>query len=153
MECPCAGTPHKADTVTFRAVLPFAGGMAAMVAMSTAPQDAKGQILALDLGIALFPVYLAHAVEAWTFVDAEGAPVPVGSAADAALPFGTKYEIADAADDLFGGEVTAPFGRKRPTSSPPGPTGVSTPQTPPSGRKRRSRSAPSLPAVSAGSGP
>jgi hypothetical protein len=121
--------------------------------MGAVPRDAKGAILAIDLGVVLFPVYLAHAIEAWTFVDETGAPVPLGAGADAVLPFGTKYEIADAADDLFGGEVTAPFAKKKGTSSPSGPTASSTSPKPISGRKRPSRSAPSSPAASADTGP
>jgi hypothetical protein len=121
--------------------------------MGTVPKSATGEILALDLGVVLFPVYLAHAIETWTFVDAAGVPVPVGASADGVLPFGTKYEIADAADDLFGGEVTAPFAKTKRTSSPSGPTGSLTPPIQASGRKRRLRSAPSSPAVSADTEP
>lgn len=142
VECPCPGTPHEADTVQFRAVLPLAGGIAAISAMRRAIVGGKVDNLALAEEV--FPIYLAHAVESWTFVDAEGQPLAL-TAGDANLPFGTKYEIADAADDLFGEEVTRPLLGMIQRSSQGGPTGPSTSRNRGSGRSRRSRSVPSSP--------
>jgi hypothetical protein len=138
--CPCPGTPHEIDTIQFRRVLPLAGGIAAIAAMREGAIARSNAIDGLTLAIYLFPVYLAHAVESWTFVDESGAPLPL-DAGDAALPFGTKYEIADAADDLFGEEVTRPLAGMIRKSSRSGSTAPSTSPSRPSGGSHRSRSA------------
>jgi hypothetical protein len=146
VECPCAGTPHQSDTITFRRVLSLAGGLAAITAMREAVREG-GTLDQLTLATHIFPVFLVHAVESWTFLAEDGSPLPI-LAGDAVLPFGTKYEIADAADDLFGEEVTRPLVGMIRRSSPAGPTEPSTSRKRPSGASRRSRSAPSSPAVS-----
>jgi hypothetical protein len=152
VECPCAGTPHEADTVTFRAVLPLAAGVAGMVAISTAATELGGNLTGLRLAEYVFPVYMAHAIEAWTFTGADGEPIPLADG-DAVLPFAVKFAIADAADDLFGEEIARPLVAAIGRSSPGGPTASSTPPKPTSGRKRPSRSVPSSPPVSAATGP
>lgn len=155
VECPCAGTPHEVDTITFREVLPLAGGMAAMQALVLAARQATEQgrdLMDSDLAVALFPVILDHGIVSWTFLRADE-PLPVTKEADTVLPFGTKFLIADAADDLFGEEITRPLAGMTQRSSPRGRTGSSTSPTRRSGRTRRSPSAPSSPAASAASEP
>jgi hypothetical protein len=146
VECPCAGTPHQSDKVTFRRVLSLAGGLAAITAMREAARG-DGELDQLTLATHVFPVFLAHAIESWTFLGEDGNPLPI-PAGDDVLPFGTKYLIADAADDLFGEEVTRPLAGMIRRSLPAGRTGRSTSPKRPSGGSRRSRSAPSSPAAS-----
>ena len=147
VECPCAGTPHKEDTVTFRAVLPLAGGVAGISAMVRAARDLGAEFDNIGLASYVFPVYLAHAIEAWTFTDADGNPVPLADG-DKVLPFGVKYEIADAADDLFGGEISGPLVKMIGQSSDAGPTARKTSRKRSSGASPRPRSEPSSPSVS-----
>lgn len=148
VECPCVGTPHEADTVTFAATLSLAGGVAGVKAIRDGLRAGGGAVDNLALAEFVFPVYLAHAVEAWTFTDAAGEPLPIG--AGETLPFITKYEIADAADDLFGEEITRPLLLMMRKSSPPGPTGSSTSVKSASGPTPPEHSEPSSPASSAG---
>lgn len=152
VECPCAGTPHTEDTVTFKAVLPLAGGVAGISAMVTAARELGDGFDNIGLAGYLFPVYLAHAIEAWTFTDANGEPVPLADG-DKVLPFGVKYEIADAADDLFGGEISDPLVKMIARSSGAGQTEPRTSPKRSSGGSRRPRSVPSSPSVSAVSEP
>jgi hypothetical protein len=152
VECPCAGTPHNEDTVTFRNVLPLAGGVAGIAAMVAAASELGDGFNNIVLAGYVFPVYLAHGIESWTFVDANGEPVPVADG-DKVLPFGVKYEIADAADDLFGGEISGPLVKMIERSSADGRTARKTSQNRSSGRSRRPRSGPSSPSASADTEP
>jgi hypothetical protein len=138
--------------VTFHAILPMAGGMAGMVAIHAAVAAAGGNLTGIRLAEHLFPVYMQRAIESWTFLDPLGRPLAIADG-DTVLPFGVKYTIADAADDLFGEEISRPLVAMIDRSSASGPTASSTPPTPISGRKRPSRSAPSSPAASAGTRP
>ena len=152
VECPCAGTPHEADMVTFLAILPLAGGMAGMAAISAAATAHGGKLTGIALAEYLFPVYLRHAVESWTFLDPIGRPLAVADG-DTVLPFNVKYTIADAADDLFGEEIARPLVSMIEQPSPSGPTASSTPPTPISGASPRRRSGRSSPATSADTEP
>ncbi len=148
VECPCPGTPHESDAVEYKRVLPLAGGMAAIAAMRDATLGTLGKLDSLRLAEHLFPVYLAHAIDAWTFTGEDGKPLAL-DAADAALPFETKYLIADAADDLFGEEVTRPLALMIEKGLRAGLTGHSISRRKPSGRSPRSRSGRSSPKSSA----
>lgn len=156
--CPCPGTPHTEDQVTFRAVLPYAGGIAVVQAIATVAArvaDEERAATAQDLAAELFPIWIdpkRGPIEAWTFTDAAGEPLPIADG-DKALPFDVKYEIADAADDLFGDEVTRPLAKMMETPSPNGQTGASTSPNRTNGRKRRSPSARSSPTTSAATEP
>ena len=155
VECPCSGTPHEEDRVTFKAVLPFAGGMAGVRAISkvAVQAEASGQEIAgLDLAVELFPVWIEYGIEGWTFTDTDGAALPLADG-DATLPFAVKYEIADAADDLFGGEILGPLVAMTRTSSPVGQTAPSTSPKRTSGRRRPLQSAASSPSDSVASAP
>ena len=153
--CPCPGTPHETDTVTYRQVLTLRGGMLAMEALgrvAVAAAAEEREVTGVELSVELFPIYLEHAVAAWTFVW-DDAPLPVTADADNVLPFDVKYQIADAADDLFGQEITRPLAAMTPKSSRSGRTKRSTSPTRTSGQRRRRPSAPSSPNGSAASGP
>lgn len=150
VECPCVGTPHASDTVEFRKVLSLAGGMAAISAI--ADTQRAGEVTAIALAVHIFPVYLEHAVESWSFVNDASEPLPLADG-DSALPFSVKYLIADAADDLFGEEVTRPLVGMSGTSSPSTRTSGSTSRRRRTSASHPKPSAPSLPATSAASGP
>ena len=153
VECPCPGTPHEHDTVTFSPVLPMAGGLAVISAVRDAMRATDGEEMDnLVLAAHTFPVYLRFAIESWTFTDAAGHLLD-RERWDALLPFGVKYAIADAADDLFGEEALSPLVGTTPASSRGGPTATSTSRSRASGSSPRSRSAPSSRAASAASEP
>lgn len=115
--CPCPGTPHPdGDTVTLRdkptlhmgtTVLGWAGQS------STDGQPATGEIAEL---------YLREGIEAWTFVDDSGEPMPVSQANldwfmdDYAL----AYPVADAASGLYTDVIFAPL--QTAASGSPSPT-------------------------------
>jgi hypothetical protein len=149
VECPCSGTPHTEDTINFHRVLSLAGGMAAISAI--ADTQRAGEVTAIALAVHIFPVYLAHAVASWTFVDDAGEPLPLVNG-DVELPFPIKYQIADAADDLFGEEVTRPLVGINAKSSPTTRTNGSTSPKRRTSASHPKPSAPSLPATSAAFG-
>lgn len=148
VECPCPGTPHEVDTVVFWAVMPLAGGVAGISAMIEAVKALGEAFSGIALAGYIFPVYLAHAIYSWTFTDADGAPVPLADG-DKVLPFPVKYAIADAADNLFGAEISSPLVQMIAQSSAAGPTASSTSPNRDSGASRRPRSGRSSPVVSA----
>ena len=148
VECPCAGTPHEADTITFRKVLGIRGGSEAVAATVDAVREHGDAINRFTLAERLAPIYLAHAVESWTFVDEGGSTIAVADG-DAVLPFTVKYAITDAADTLFGEEVTRPLVEMIRSFSPAGPTETLTSRKRSSGRSPRSPSARSSQSVSA----
>jgi hypothetical protein len=111
-----------------------------------------GEVTAIALAVHIFPVYLRHAVESWTFVDDAGEPLPLDKG-DAALPFSVKYQIADSADDLFGEEVTRPLAMTNGKSSPTTRTSESTSPKRRTSASHRRPSEPSSPATSAVLGP
>lgn len=157
VECPCAGTPHEVDTVTFRSVLPLAAGIEGMAAIGASSEKYGADISGLHMAEFLFPVYLRHCIDSWTFVnglgkDGEPLPLPLEDG-DAILPFDMKYRIADAADDLFGEEITRPLLRRIARSSGNGQTAQSTSPKRSTARSRQPRSAPSSRSTSAGTTP
>jgi hypothetical protein len=131
--------------------MPLAGGVAGIAAMIAGARALGGTFTSMALAEYVFPVFLAHAIESWTFTDAAGQPVPLADG-DKVLPFPVKYEIADAADDLFGEEITRPLARMIERSSAAGLTASSTSRNPDSGAPRRPRSARSSPDASAATG-
>jgi hypothetical protein len=111
----------------------------------------KSQVDGLMLMRVIGPIYLANAIESWTFTDGEGSPLPIADA-DIALPFSVKWAITEAADTLFGEDLLDPLLVMLRKFSQDGQTGDSTSQSRPIGRSRRSPSAPSSPASSEASG-
>lgn len=152
VECPCPGTPHGEDMVTFKAVLPLAAGIAAMAALRDSVEKYGTDLNALVLGETLYPIYFAHAIESWTFTKEDGSPL-LQAEADAVLPFDVKFAIADAADDIFGEQVARPLVAMIQRLLPAGQTGRLTSPKRDSGSSPRSRSRRSSPAVSAVSEP
>lgn len=144
--CPCPGTPHVTDTVTLhpRDRIPLGLGMATYEVIK------QGGTRAM-LSASLADVYLHYGVTAWTFVDADGRPVPVtpDTIADY-LRWPTGLTVAEAADELYSEEVMRPLLPRFATSSPATPTAPSTSANPDSGSPRPKRSAPSSPSGTAG---
>jgi hypothetical protein len=143
--CPCAGTPHEKDTVGLRPKLGLRAGMLLQRflrdSLKEGAQDEDGEIAAL-----LTEGFLIHGVASWTFVDAEGTPIPVTDETirDLVLSdFALAAPVADKADELYTDPVVLPLMAPASTSSPPSPTNGST--SAPNGhtQKRRTRSKPS----------
>lgn len=129
--CRCSGGPHAhpdGDTVTLRRKVGLEMGLAATGALRRSGNRPG------DIQAALGVVYLRYGIEAWTFHDKDG-PVPINAdTIDKWLPWNEGgYEVADRADDLYGGTVLAPLLKRSDrsparTAAPP-----STSQNPPSG--------------------
>lgn len=137
-DCSCPGTPHPdGDFAYLRPFLDYAGGAEALRVI----RDSGGDASRFDE--LLGPVFIRRGVVEWNLLDAQGDPVPVTAEAVDALRWEDAYELADRADDLYGGQVLAPLVKRMSASSRTGLTGGST-RTP---RKRspkpRSVSAPS----------
>lgn len=118
--CRCAGTPHvDGDTVSLSKNPPLEVGLAASQAMAEDGAD--------NIRIALGLAYL-RAIEAWTFVDDDGDPIPVTPEnIRAALPWGKGGDIvAEKADELYTGAVLDPLLRRLSNTSRGGPTAGST---------------------------
>lgn len=137
--CPCPGTPHAdGDIVYLAPVLSTPGGMAASAAIREGLTDQV--LLAEKLG----GIWLRHGIRTWTFLDAEGDPVPVSTdAADDLLPWGKGGRlVADKADELYAQDVLAPFMEavKQAKRSQRGPTPKTASSTPaPTSSTRTSR--------------
>lgn len=107
-DCQCPGTPHaEGDTVTLRPRLSFDQNVAALQAILEAGGKAA----------AAWPIYAFDGPEAWNLVDANGRPLPLTREALEALDWADQYEIADAADTIYGGQVLAPLLRRMKESS------------------------------------
>ena len=126
--CSCPGTPHPdGDTVTLHPSVTLPIGVAAMSVIRSASNVP-------DIEAGLAGVYLRHGIAAWTFVDADGRPVPITPPFIAAyLPWPESLTVAEAADALYSEAVMAPLARKTSKSSPPGPTELSTSPSPSTG--------------------
>ena len=133
-DCSCPGTPHAdGDIAEFRPYLDYPGGAEALAAIQSADGDTD------RFAELLGPVFIRRGVVAWNVVDDDG-PVPVTREALDALRWEDAYELADRADDLYGGQVLAPLVKRMAASSPTGRTGAST--------RRRKTSSPKRPAPS-----
>lgn len=144
-DCACPGTPHPdGDVAMLRPHLDLAGGSEAIRAVSVFTKNDKGEDLwalapSSEFQERLWPVYLRRGVVSWNVVDADGQPVPIEAVAD--LPYPDAYELADRADDIYGGEVLAPFLKRISKLLQDGQTAPSTPPRRKSSQKRRKPSA------------
>lgn len=142
--CRCPGRPHESDWVALREHATIPMGMASRVVI----REAVGDQERMEAGLAL--VFMRFGISAWSFVERDG-PLPVSEpirrdVLEAWLPFERGgLEVAEAANDLYGKDVIAPFRRRSPIRSPAGPGEPSTSATNGSGptpRKRSKRSSP-----------
>lgn len=119
-ECRCSGLPHPdGDTVSLSKNPPLEVGLAASQAMAEDGAD--------NIRIALGLAYL-RAIEAWTFLDDDGDPIPVTPEnIRLALPWDKGGSIvAEKADDLYTEAVLSPLLRRLSNTSPAGPMAGST---------------------------
>lgn len=135
-DCSCPGTPHpEGDIAELRPYLDYPGGAEALAAIQLVGDDVA------RFGEVLGPVFIRRGVVAWNLLDEDGDPVPVTREALDALRWEDAYELADRADDLYGGQVLAPLVKRIPTPSPAGRTGGSTQRRRKSSPKRQAPSA------------
>lgn len=127
-ECLCPGTPHSTgDVVELRSELDLDGGLAVL---SEFTSESKTSIVE-RLGRA----YLRWGVSSWTFVDENGAPIPVTPERISRLRWsGAVYRLADRAAELYGEAVLNPLVNRESGSSPSGRSDDSTSPTLPSSR-------------------
>jgi hypothetical protein len=143
-DCSCPGYPHPdGDVAYLRPHLDLAGGSEALRAVSVLSENDKGETVwklapSSEFQERLWPIYLRRGVVSWNVVDEDG-PVPVEEVAN--LPYPEAYELADKADDIYGGEVLAPLAKRMSRLLEAGPTFGSTPPARKSSPKRRKRSA------------
>ena len=125
-DCPCPGTPHSEEVITFvpELTLPMASG--AFAAISNAPADLASMQAALIVGL------LPATIEKWTFVDENHAEVEHTRAnLERLLPWDKGgFEVANFADDLYSEALLKPFLVRTQKSSQASPTTLSTSQTP-----------------------
>ena len=144
--CSCPKRPHKQDTVSMPDVADVRIGAAVMAAVNNTPSSIP------DMEGAISAALLHAAPREWTFVDDKGEPLPVTvENIDARLTW-TKggLEVAEKANELYAGDVFAPFVQRMQRASPSGPTESSTSPTPPPGSDTDSSDKPSLRAVTGG---
>ncbi len=150
--CSCPGKPHEQDSVGLLPQMDVRIGSAAMAAMRAAPSSIP------DLEGALAGAFLHFGVREWSLVDAEGEPLPLTiENIDERLSWANGgMEVAEKANELYAGDLFAPFARRAPKkvtkrkASRSGPTDNSTSATPESGSNTDSSDKPSLHAVSGG---
>lgn len=138
--CPCPGTPHPdGDTVTLRDKLGLKAGVMLQGSLIKANKDGVSDSEMTGL---IVEAYVLHGVEAWTFVDAEGKPVPVSEATIRSLlldDFSLSIAVSNAADDLYFGPMIVPLVLSGSISSPPSPTDESTSAATSKPSRKRSR--------------
>jgi len=136
--CSCPGKPHDQDTVSIPEVLDARLGAAGTYAISNTPG------IGADMEGAISDAWLHNAPRAWTFVDDKGDPLPVTiENIDARLTWnGGGYEVAEAANGLYAGDLFAPLVKRMPKPSRRGRTAPSTSATPSSGSDPESGSSP-----------
>jgi hypothetical protein len=123
-DCPCPGAIHPIETVLLEpeATMPMAA--AALYGMQNAAEPA-GRMAAL------ISAYLPAGIRSWTFVEHNGdrlVPVEITRASmERLIPWDRGgFEVANKADDLYSGRVTAPLVRMSTSRSAGGPTDDST---------------------------
>ncbi len=148
-DCTCPETPHSGpspewgdldgDVVELRPFLDLSGGAEALRATRSAIAAAGNDVEKATEFMAEYvgPVYVRRGVLRWNVVDENG-PVACTPEAIAALPWVEAYEIADRADDLYGGSVLAPLVKRIVDSSAIGSTAKPRRQTRSESRTRRS---------------
>lgn len=149
-DCPCPGSPHTEEHVYLEpeATLPIAIGAWKRMQLAEANPAAKY--------VAIVQSYIPAAIRGWTFLehgpDGSLDPVPVTREnAERLIPWDKGgMDVAETADVLYSGRVTAPLVDRMRRSLPPGPTADSTSPSPASGPRPPAPSKPSSPSASAG---
>lgn len=119
-DCACPGTPHPdGDIAELRPYLDYAGGAEALAALREVADEPN------RLGEVLGPIFIRRGVVAWNLVNEDDDPVPLHPALEE-LRWEDAYELADKADDIYGGQVLAPLQKRMAASTKNGQTGGST---------------------------
>ncbi len=145
----CPGNPHPFDFVVFRRTASLQMG----VAVASVIRDGAGDQLRIEAGLAM--EFLRWGIESWSFSEPSGA-IALGEPVERAqidrwLPFQNGgLEVVEAASDLYGEAVLAPFLRRSRNSSPTTLIAPSTSATNGSGSTHQKRSKPSLHTTTAG---
>lgn len=137
--CPCEGKPHEdGDVVYLRPDLPAPVGVRAQAHIIAA---ASGQLVQSQAEEILAALWLEIGVVEWTFLDDDGAPVPVTPEnVVLALPYGRGgAQVVDAADRLYAPMVMTPLQEKLSALSQPGPTRNTSSPRRPTSRQATSR--------------
>ncbi len=141
-DCSCPGFPHPdGDIAELRPYLDYPGGAEALASVTITDDDGNSRLR--DVGewpAHIGPVFIRRGVVAWNVLDEDG-PVPVTRETLEALRWEDAYELADRADDLYGGQVLAPLVKRMSLSSKAGQTNGSTPHRRKSSRKHPQPSA------------
>jgi hypothetical protein len=113
-DCTCPGTPHPdGDIAELRPFLDYPGGAEALASVTIINDDGTSSFRpTVDWPQHIGPVYIRRGVVAWNVVDEDGDPVPVTPEALDGLRWEEAYELADRADDLYGGQVLAPLAKR-----------------------------------------
>lgn len=108
-DCSCPGSPHPdGDIAELRPFMDYAGGAEMLAAVTIINDDGTSVFRpTVEWPQHIGPVYIRRGVVGWNVVDDDG-PVPVHPAVDE-LRWEDAYELADRADDLYGGQVLAPL--------------------------------------------
>jgi len=104
-KCRCPGEPHgDGDMVYLHHEVSMAGGMRIKAALTSQIQDD------IEAQTILARAYFGE-IEAWSFTDEEGDPVPITpDNANRLLPWAKGgREVAEKADDLYIADVATPF--------------------------------------------
>lgn len=147
--CPCKGEPHPdGDVVYLLAELPAPLGVRARSLLNEAitggmaPDEAEAR---------LADIWLRVCVSRWTFVDDDGAPIPVTPEnVVRALPYAKGGRlVADKADDLYAESVLSPLVQRLGMRSRTGSPAPSRRATSPKARSTTKRRSPSSTATTA----
>ncbi len=164
--CRCPGTdrPHPdGDTVTLvpKLTLPMAAALKARTMSDNTGGDESIAAVQFSLVSGYLRAAPYGAIASWSMLE-EGEPDKHGNPTTVPVPITTEAierlmpwanggeEVAERADQLYGGDFLAPFLRRISSSSKTGPTAASTSPSRRSGPSRRSPSRPSLRPVSGG---
>jgi hypothetical protein len=140
-DCSCPGTPHPdGDIAELRPYLDYPGGAEALAAITTTDEEGNSSLLPVNEWPPLIgPVFIRRGVVAWNVEDEDGPVEPTREALES-LRWEDAYELADRADDLYGGQVLAPLVKRMSMRSRTGPTNGSTLHRRKSSRKHPSPS-------------
>ncbi len=139
-DCRCPGSPHPdGDVAYLRPYLDYSGGAEALASVTITDGETSRLRDVNEWPEHIGPVFIRRGVVDWNVVDEDGEPVPLHPALEE-LRWEDAYELADRADDLYGGQVLAPLVKRMSMSSKAGRTNGSTRQPRKSSPARRTQS-------------
>lgn len=126
VRCLCPGAPHPSDTITVRSEYGYGDALklAKAAVQYRVVQNKKGEPVVLPYEDAFLQeeALLALGVKAWTLLDADGNPVPVGLPTILLLPPDVGEQVSTAINALYeASKVPVPNGSGAPSrASTPG---------------------------------